>query len=87
MLRGGRDVAVSSSSKYIILRKTKNTETLNSLDEQISDQVHKWAEFTRAILQAEQNGHPIHTVRYEEMLNNPYSALKGFPQHIRPDIS
>ena len=47
--------------------------------------LHKWAEFTRAVLKADADGHPIHTVRYESMLANPSAALHGCLQHIVPD--
>ena len=86
MLRDGRDVAVSAfHHKQRVLRSLGHSDPNADLNGDAPDLLHKWAEFTRAVLQAEADGHPVHTVRYETMLTNPCAALSGCLHHIIPD--
>ena len=72
MLRDGRDVAVSAfHHKDRVLRKIGQNDPNADLNQEAPSLLHKWAEFTRAVLKAEDNGNIIHTVRYESMLLNP----------------
>ena len=87
MLRDGRDVAVSAfHHKDRVLRKIGKNNPNADLNQEAPSLLHKWAEFTRAVLKAEDNGHTIHTVRYELMLVNPAETILGCLQHIVPDI-
>ena len=86
MLRDGRDVAVSAfHHKERVLRKLGQNDPNADLNQEAPALLHKWAEFTRAVLKADADGHPIHTVRYEAMLADPTAALHGCLQHIVPD--
>jgi hypothetical protein len=86
MLRDGRDVTVSDfHHKQRILSKLEQNDPNADLNNEAPALLHKWAEFTRAILKAETDGHSIHTVRYETMLANPNAALLGCLQHIIPN--
>ena len=87
MLRDGRDVAVSAfHHKDRVLRKIGKNDPNADLNQETPSLLHKWAEFTRAVLKAENNGHTIHTVRYEAMLSNPTNTILGCLQHIVPEI-
>ena len=86
MLRDGRDVTVSAfHHKERVLRKLKQNKPDADLNVEAPALLHKWAEFTRAVLQAEADGQEIHTVRYEAMLINPAEALLGCLEHIVPN--
>jgi hypothetical protein len=86
LLRDGRDVTVSAfHHKERVLRKLEQNDPDADLNKEAPALLHKWAEFTRAILKAEADGHSIHTVRYETMLANPTDALLGCLQHIVPN--
>ena len=86
MLRDGRDVTVSAfHHKERVLRKLQQNDPDADLNKEAPALLHKWADFTRAVLKAEEDGEPIHTVRYEAMLANPAAALLGCLQHIVPN--
>lgn len=86
MLRDGRDVTVSSfHHKERVLRELEQNDPDADLNNEAPALLHKWAEFTRAVLKAEADGHSIHTVRYETMLANPTDSLLGCLQHIVPN--
>lgn len=86
LLRDGRDVTVSAfHHKERVLRGLKQNDPNADLNNEAPALLHKWAEFTRAVLKAEADGHSIHTVRYEAMLANPTAALLGCLQHIVPN--
>ncbi|QNI83917.1 P-loop containing nucleoside triphosphate hydrolase [Synechococcus sp. PROS-7-1] len=88
MLRDGRDVTVSAfHHKERVLRKLGQNDPNADLNQEAAALLHKWAEFTRAVLKADANGHPIHTVRYEAMLADPTATLLACLQHIVPDHS
>ena len=85
MLRDGRDVTVSAfHHKERVLRKLGQNNPDADLNQEAPALLHKWAEFTRAVLQADADGHPIHTVRYESMLTDPTNTLLGCLKHIVP---
>ena len=86
MLRDGRDVSVSAfHHKERVLRKLQQNDPDADLNKEAPALLHKWADFTRAVLKAEVAGQAIHTVRYEAMLANPGAALRGCLQHIVPN--
>ena len=87
MLRDGRDVAVSAfHHKDRVLRKIGKNNPNADLNQEAPSLLHKWAEFTRAVLKAEDNGQTIHTVRYELMLVKPAETILGCLQYIVPEI-
>ena len=71
--------------KERVLRKLKQNTPDADLNVEVPALLHKWAEFTRAVLKAEADGQQIHTVRYEAMLVNPAEALMGCLEHIVPN--
>ena len=86
MLRDGRDVAVSAfHHQQRILRKLGQADANASIDTGALDMLHKWAQFTRSVLKAEQEGQTIHTVRYEAMLSDPVPSLQACLNHILPN--
>ena len=86
MLRDGRDVAVSAfHHQQRILRQLGQADPNASIDTGAPDMLHKWAQFTRAVLKAEQAGQTMHTVRYEAMLSDPAQCLQACLNHIIPD--
>ena len=86
MLRDGRDVAVSAfHHKQRVLQSLGQKDPDADLNNEAPELLHKWAEFTRAALSAEADGLPVHTVRYEDMLADPFSALMGCLNHIVPN--
>ena len=88
MIRDGRDVAVSAfHHKQRVLKSLGQNDPDADLNTEAPALLHKWAEFTRAALKAETDGLPVHTVRYEEMLADPFSALTSCLNHIAPNHS
>ena len=86
ILRDGRDVAVSAfRHRERILGETQ--ETSPDLNAEVPQLLAKWAGFTRAVKKAEKVGIPIHTVRYEAMLDNGVASLRSCVDHLLPDNS
>lgn len=86
LLRDGRDVAVSAFRHRERIQKDAkgSAEDLN-LEVEAPQLLAKWAGFTRAVRKAETSGIPIHTVRYEAMLDNNVAALRSCIDHLLPD--
>lgn len=88
MLRDGRDAAVSAfHHQQRIMSQLGQTDPQASLQDSAPTWLSKWAQFTRAVQQAEQGGIPIHTVRYEAMLDHPSKVLRDCLEHIAPDTT
>nr|WP_206749529.1 sulfotransferase [Synechococcus sp. UW106] len=86
LLRDGRDVAVSAyRHRNRIQAETGQTGT--SLDDAAPQLLATWAGCTRAIRKAEMAGIPIHTMRYEAMLDNSAASLRGCVNHLLPQNS
>ena len=86
VLRDGRDVAVSAfrHRERILSEAGKTGADLNAEAPQL---LSKWAGFTRAVRKAEGAGIPVHTVRYEAMLDNGVESLRGCVNHLLPENS
>ena len=86
ILRDGRDVAISAfRHRERILSETQ--EASLDLKTETPQLLAKWAGFTRAVRKAEKAGIPIHTVRYEAMLENGVASLRSCVDHLLPDNS
>jgi len=84
ILRDGRDVAVSAfRHRERILNETNQTNL--ELNAEAPQLLTNWAGFTRAVRKAEKAGIPIHTVRYEEMLDNCVASLRSCVEHLLPE--
>ena len=84
LLRDGRDVAVSTF-RHRQRIQAETGQTGASLDESASQLLATWAGCTRTIRKAEMSGIPVHTVRYESMLENSESVLRSCVNHLLPD--
>ena len=86
LLRDGRDVAVSAfrHRERILSEAGQTGADLNAEAPQL---LSKWAGFTRAVRKAEGAGIPVHTVRYEAMLDNGVESLRGCVNHLLPQNS
>ena len=86
LLRDGRDVAVSAfRHRERILSESGQTGA--DFDAEAPQLLSKWAGFTRAVRKAETAGIPVHTVRYEAMLENGVESLRGCVNHLLPENS
>ena len=86
ILRDGRDVAVSAfRHRERILGETQDAKP--DLNAEVPQLLAKWAGCTRAVRKAEKVGIPIHTVRYEAMLDNGVASLRSCVDHLLPDNS
>ena len=82
MLRDGRDVAVSAYHHKCRILNQLNYPVETSLRDEFVSQVKKWGQFTRAVLHSESQGLPVHTVRYESLLEDPFKQLKQCAQFV-----
>ena len=84
LLRDGRDVAISAfrHRERILSQSGESNADLNLEAPQL---LAKWAGFTRAVRKAEDAGIPIHTVRYEAMLENGTATLRSCVDHLLPE--
>ena len=87
LLRDGRDVAVSAFRHRERIHKETANPQASSLDLNVEapQLLAKWAGSTRAVQKAETMGIPVHTVRYEAMLENGVASLRGCVDHLLPD--
>ena len=86
ILRDGRDVAISSFHHRQRLQQ-ESGQGSGDLQAEAPQYLAKWAGCTRAIRKAESAGIPVHTVRYEAMLNDGLSNLRSCIDHLLPDNS
>ena len=86
LLRDGRDVAVSTY-RHRERIQAQAGQSGASLNESASQLLATWAGCTRAIRKAEMAGIPIHTVRYEAMLDNSEVTLRSCVNHLLPQNS
>ena len=84
ILRDGRDVAVSAFHHRQRIQQ-ENGQKGGDLQKEAHQFLAKWAGFTRAIRKAESNGIPVHTVRYEAMLEDGITSLRGCIDHLLPE--
>ena len=89
MLRDGRDVAVSAfhHRQRIQSESTQASPTDLDLQAEAPQLLARWAGSTRAVQKAETMGIPVHTVRYEAMLENGVTSLRGCLDHLLPKNS
>ena len=89
ILRDGRDVAVSAfrHRERILSEAPQAGQAPPDLNTEAPQLLSKWAGFTRAVRKAESAGIPVHTVRYEAMLDNGVASLRGCVNHLLPQIS
>lgn len=89
MLRDGRDVTVSAfRHKERILAKLPDQDREHAdLNRDAHQFFSKWADFTRAVLNAEKTGIQVHTVRYESMLSEGVDSLRACVDHLLPENS
>ena len=80
ILRDGRDVAVSAFYHRQRIQQ-ENGQEGGDLQVEAHQYLAKWAGCTRAIRKAESAGIPVHTVRYEAMLDNGVASLRGCVDH------
>lgn len=86
LLRDGRDVAISTY-RHRERIQAQAGQSRASLDASASQLLATWAGCTRAIRKAEMAGIPIHTVRYEAMLDNTEVTLRSCVDHLLPPNS
>lgn len=84
LLRDGRDVAVSAF-RHRERIQAESGQNGASLDESAPQLLATWAGCTRAVRKAEMAGIPIHTVRYETMLDNSEAILRSCVDYLLPD--
>ena len=84
ILRDGRDVAVSAFHHRQRIQQG-NGHNGGDLQTEVHQYLAKWAGVTRAIRKAERGGIPVHTVRYEAMLNDSLTSLRGCVEHLLPE--
>jgi len=84
ILRDGRDVAVSAFHHRQRIQ-LENGQDGGKLQEEAHQYLAKWAGVARAIRKAESNGIPVHTVRYESMLEDGIASLRGCIDHLLPE--
>ena len=88
ILRDGRDVAVSAfRHRERIQQETSQGQTNLDINAEAPQLLSKWAGFTRAVRKAETAGIPVHTVRYEAMLDDGVASLRGCVDHLLPENS
>ena len=89
ILRDGRDVAVSAfhHRQRIQTESAKASGSNPDLPTDAPQLLAKWAGSTRAVQKAETMGIPVHTVRYEAMLENGVTSLRGCVDHLLPENS
>ena len=89
ILRDGRDVAVSAfrHRERILSETPQSGQAPPDLNAEAPQLLSKWAGFTRAVRKAETAGIPVHTVRYEAMLDNGVASLRGCVDHLLPQNS
>ena len=86
VLRDGRDVAVSAFRHRERIQQETNQTSLD-INAEAPQLLAKWAGFTRAVRKAESAGIPVQTVRYEAMLENGVTALRGCVDYLLPQNS
>ena len=84
LLRDGRDVAVSAFRHRERILNESNQAGLD-LNAEAPQLLAKWAGFTRAVRKVESAGIPIHTVRYEAMLEDGVTALRSCVDYLLPE--
>lgn len=84
LLRDGRDACVSAfhHRKRIIGKNGSQPENINELAPKL---LSKWADFTKAVIEAEKEGIDILTVRYEDLLDNSLPVMRNCVNHIVPN--
>lgn len=82
MLRDGRKTVSAFHHKERVLRKLQQNDPDADLNKEAPALLHKWADFTRAVLKEAADGQAIHTVRCEAMLADPAAAPLKCLQHI-----
>ena len=88
ILRDGRDVAVSAfRHRERIQQETSQGQANLDINAEAPQLLSKWAGFTRAVRKAETAGIPVHTVRYEAMLDDGVASLRGCVDHLLPENS
>jgi len=89
ILRDGRDVAVSAfrHRQRIQNESAQASPTAMDLQAEAPQFLARWAGSTRAVQKAETMGIPVHTVRYEAMLENGVASLRGCVDHLLPENS
>ena len=89
ILRDGRDVAVSAfhHRQRIQTESAQASPTELDLQQEAPQLLARWAGSTRAVQKAETMGIPVHTVRYEAMLENGVASLRGCVDHLLPENS
>ena len=83
VLRDGRDVAVSAFRHRERIQQETNQTSLD-INAEAPQLLAKWAGFTRAVRKAESAGISVQTVRYEAMLENGVTALRGCVDYLLP---
>ena len=86
VLRDGRDVAVSAFRHRERIQQETNQTSLD-INAEAPQLLAKWAGFTRAVRKAESAGISVQTVRYEAMLENGVTALRGCVDYLLPQNS
>jgi len=81
--RDGRDVAVSTY-RHKERIQSETGQSGSSLDASAPQLLSTWAGCTRAIRKAEAAGIPVHTVRYEAMLENGLESLRNCVNYLLP---
>jgi len=89
ILRDGRDVAVSAfrHRERILNESPQSGATELDLQKEAPQLLARWAGSYRAVKKAEKMGIPVHTVRYEDMLNGGIASLRSCVDHLLPDNS
>ena len=87
ILRDGRDVTVSAFRHRERILAESNQAAAADFNAEAPQLLSKWAGFTRAVRKAEDAGIPVHTVRYEAMLENGVESLRSCVNHLLPQNS
>jgi len=84
ILRDGRDVAVSAfrHRERILGESPQADATELDLHKEAPQLLARWAGSYRAVKKAETLGIPVHTVRYEDMLNDGVASLRSCVEHL-----
>ena len=89
ILRDGRDVAVSAFRHRERIQNESPQASATELDlqKEAPQLLARWAGSCRAVKKAEDLGIPVHTVRYEEMLDDGVASLRHCVNHLLPENS
>ena len=87
ILRDGRDVAVSTFRHRERIQNESPQAGATELDlqKEAPQLLARWAGSYRAVKKAEDQGIPVHTVRYEDMLEDGVASLRSCVEHLLPD--